>query len=294
MRGKLLATFLALSFLAPLAPAAAPKPAPPKPGAPVDGVVPSFADGTPIAYHAEGQGRPAVVFIHCWSGNQGYWNGVLPEVAKTHRVVTLDLAGHGKSGRGRKAWTMQAYGADVKTVVEKLGLGKIILVGHSMGGPVALEAARIMPERVVGIVPVDTLLDADARDPKGDAEYLAQMKADLPGTTRQFIPAIFGKEADPQLVKRVADEMAAADPAAAIGSMESLMAYDEAAGLKATRAPIKAINGDRRAANLAANRKYHPNFDAVSIAGSGHFPQFEKPAEFLKALLETLAAFPAR
>ncbi len=54
-----------------------------------------------------------------------------------------------------------AFGADVQAVVEYLGLEKVILVGHSMGGPVALEAARLMPDRVIGVIAVDALQDAD-------------------------------------------------------------------------------------------------------------------------------------
>jgi pimeloyl-ACP methyl ester carboxylesterase len=148
----------------------------------VDAIVPSSLDRVPIHYNAVGQGVPAVVLIHCWMCDSGIWHNVLPELRRTHRVVTLDLPGHGRSGKDRKVWSIAALGEDVKTVVETLHLDHVILVGHSMGGPVMLEAARLMPGKVVGMVGVDTLLNADAkRDPKEIDAWLAKMKADFPG-----------------------------------------------------------------------------------------------------------------
>src|SRR5882672_7797720 len=119
------------------------------------------ADGVPIHYATQGQGEIAVVFVHGWAINRRYWDAQVPVFAHTHRLVTLDLAGHGRSGSERKDWTMAAFGQDVRAVVEALSLKKVVLVGHSMSGNVILEATRAMPERVVGLVPVDTLLDVD-------------------------------------------------------------------------------------------------------------------------------------
>src|SRR5439155_22087474 len=90
------------------------KPAePPVPGAApaaaaVDAMVRS-ADGVAIHYHAEGNGEPAVVLIHCWSCNGTFWKPVVEHLAPTRRVVTVDLGGHGPSGRNRAAWTIPAY-----------------------------------------------------------------------------------------------------------------------------------------------------------------------------------------
>src|SRR5512144_68056 len=118
-----------------------------RPEAAVNGVVAS-ADGVAIHYHAEGRGSPALVFVHCWACDRHLWDAEVPVFAASHRVVTLDLAGHGESGRGRKDWTIAAYAEDVRAVVEALHLDRVVLIGHSMGGPVIVEAARKMPARV--------------------------------------------------------------------------------------------------------------------------------------------------
>src|SRR5882762_1596697 len=123
------------------------------PGGTVDGIVAS-ADGVDIHYRVEGAGSPAVVLIHGWAGDASIWAGQVKELGASHTVVTIDLAGHGASGRNRAAWTVPAFAEDVRAVVEKLDLKRVVLVGHSMSGYVILEAARLMPDRIAALVPV--------------------------------------------------------------------------------------------------------------------------------------------
>ena len=85
-----------------------------------------------------GRGAPALVFIHGWSCDRTYWRGQVDAFSQTFRVVAVDLADHGESGTGRQVWTIGAFGEDVAACVSKLGLQRIILIGHSMGGDVIL------------------------------------------------------------------------------------------------------------------------------------------------------------
>jgi len=110
------------------------------------------ADGIPIAYEVHGAGMPALVFIHGWSCDRSYWDAQVEPFAQTHQVVAIDLGGHGESGLARKKWTIESFGADAVAVVDKLGLGRMVLVGHSMGTQVALETYRLAPARVRGLV----------------------------------------------------------------------------------------------------------------------------------------------
>src|SRR5574342_1002926 len=153
----------------------------------VDGTVPS-SDGVPIRYHAEGAGEPALVFVHCWCCDRRLWDGQLPAFAPGHRIVTLDLAGHGESGRGRKDWTIEAYAADVRAVADELDLARAILVGHSMGGKVIVEAARSMGRRVVGIVPVDAWTNVREREKAEDIDtFVAPFRTDYEKAAAKYI-----------------------------------------------------------------------------------------------------------
>lgn len=265
--------------------------------APVEGEARSF-DGTRIHYRVDGRGEkgsPALVFVHCWSCDLHYWEAQLPRFARRYRVVALDLAGHGRSGKGRRDWTVESFGRDVEAVVRHLDLKRVVLIGHSMGGPVVLEAARRMPERVAGLVPVDTLLDVDDHmTPEKIEEYLAPFAADYKAATDKFARAyMFTPTSPPALVDAIVREASAADPAVAIPALRSTWAYDAAPALESLKVPIVAVNADKWPTNLAAARRHAPQFDVVLVKGVGHYLMREKPEGFNVALEEALVRLKA-
>jgi pimeloyl-ACP methyl ester carboxylesterase len=117
------------------------------------------ADGVEIAYTTAGVGDEGLVLIHGALVDRAFWDRQVSGCAARFRIVALDLAGHGGSGRGRAAWTIPAFGEDVRAIVEALGLRRVVLVGNSLGGAVALESARLLHERAVGVIGIDTLHD---------------------------------------------------------------------------------------------------------------------------------------
>ena len=115
------------------------------------------ADGTAINYYEHGQEGPVLVFVHGWSCDASYWREQVEYFKHKYHMVLIDLAGHGRSGSERENYTMEAFGQDVKAVVESVGAEKVVLIGHSMGALVIADAARLMPEKVIGLVAVDDL-----------------------------------------------------------------------------------------------------------------------------------------
>src|SRR4051812_39739445 len=112
-------------------------------------------DGTEIAFDVRGTGQPTVVLVHGGSCDRTYWQAQLGPLARQGPGVTVDLAGDGESGVGAD-WSIERFGLDVVAVVDRLDLTDVVLVGHSMGGEVVLEAALRLRARVRGIVWVDT------------------------------------------------------------------------------------------------------------------------------------------
>ena len=253
------------------------------------GTVPS-ADGVPIRYEVGGQGSPAVVFVHCWTCDRHFWDHAAARLARDHRVVTLDLAGHGDSGRARKAWTMEAFGEDVKAVVESLGLERVILVGHSMGGPVILEAALRLPGQVVGLIPVDTLLNVEDRaSPDQVAAFLAPLRADYKPSAEGFIRKfMFVPGTDPALIERIVRQAGAAPAEAAVAWLEATWRHDDAAAFEKVTVPIRAINADKFPTDREANRRHAPQFDAMILKGLGHYLMLEDPGRFDAALVRAV------
>src|SRR5690242_18391046 len=176
-------------------------------------VVPA-AGGVPIHYSVAGKGEPSLVFIHCWTCNRTFWENQVAEFSKTNRVVTIDLPGHGESGKDRKTWSVESFGDDVKTIVTKLGLKRVVLVGSSMGGPIALEATRRMPDNVVAIVPVDSLQNVEqALTPEQVDGVIKQMTADYKNATTGLLNQFFFSANTPEAVKtRVINEAISRQP----------------------------------------------------------------------------------
>jgi hypothetical protein len=128
--------------------------------------------GAPIAFDTRGSGEPALVFIHGWAADRSYWREQADAFAPDHRVVTLDLTGHGPFAAASPPRFVLALSADVEAVVRDLGLKRVILIGHSMGGAVALASAKRLAGIVRGVVIVTPEIRGDF-----DADFSGAMKA---------------------------------------------------------------------------------------------------------------------
>lgn len=245
------------------------------------------ADGLPIAFIAQGEGSPALVFVHGWSCDKSYWKPQMEHFSKNHRVVAIDLGGHGESGQGRDVWTIEAFGADVRAVVNDQKLGRMILIGHSMGGPVIISAAGGQSQDVLALVGADTFQDFVNEWPEEERKLLQGLQADYEKTTDAFVRSMFPKSADPALVDRIAADMSAAPPQVALGAMEALFDNDIKAALKGLDVPIYCINADLWPTNVEGNRQYATSFDLSLMPGVGHFVMLEDPARF-NTLLEEI------
>ena len=149
------------------------------------------ADGVEIAYTVRGTGTVALVFIHGGLADRTFWKGQLDALSSRFRVVALDLAGHGESGR-RAAYTMSAWADDVRAVVDTLHLERVVLVGNSLGGPVALEAAHLLPGRVLGVIGIDTLHDLTQKMDEAASRSRAEaIRSDFAGTCRSMVNELF-------------------------------------------------------------------------------------------------------
>jgi pimeloyl-ACP methyl ester carboxylesterase len=269
---------------------------PPAPVAATQGTA-TAADGVSIAYDVRGAGEPTLVFIHGWCCTRAFWKNEVDVFAKDHQVVTLDLPGHGASGSDRSRWSIHGLGADVQAVVEARGLSKVVLIGHSLGGPVALEAAGLLPGRVVAVIAIDTLQDVDFVYPPEAVEAMAaRFEHDFTGTMTQAVRAQFPETADPTLVEWVLSNSLAANHEAALAIMRDYVNFDMKAALSAAKVPVRCLNvapgeeGGLRT-NVEGNRKFG-DFDAVMLQDVGHFPMLEQPEKFNELLRTVLKALP--
>lgn len=245
----------------------------------------SSPDGIRIAYEEHGKGVPALVFVHGWSCDRTYWKGQLQSFSKHYKVISVDLAGHGGSGLGRKAWTTEAFGSDVAAVVKKLSLKRIILIGHSMGGAVITEAARQLPDRVAGLIWVDVYKKlGSARSPEQVQAFLAPLRTNFVDSTRVFVRSMFLPNSDSALVERVVMDMSSAPPKVAVEALESALNYSRKIPqvLQELKLPVIAINSDNAPTDTASMQRY--GVKVILMPGVGHFLMMEDPERFNRIL----------
>jgi pimeloyl-ACP methyl ester carboxylesterase len=270
-----------------------PAPAPPPKPRSSDGALQrvASADGVSLGYRVYGSGDPALLFIHGWAADHTYWDAQIDAFKARYTVVTLDLAGHGESGLERRRWTMDAYAEDIIAIARGIPARHLVLIGHSMGGAVALQAARQLDERVIGVIGADTF--QNIANPPVPPEMLERrlepFRRDFPTAMRDYAQrSFFTPRSNPVLVSRIAESMANASPAVALGSIHGVNDMNFSAALADIAVPIVAINSDLVPTDEQRIRIHAPTFRLKVIPGVGHFVMVEDPARFNAVLEQTL------
>ena len=188
----------------------------------------------------------------------------------------VDLAGHGGTDSNRTDWSIARFGQDVATALSAVPNKQIILVGHSMGGPVAIEAARLLKGRVIGIIGVDTFKSIGAPAPsKAQVDALIKAvrsrlhRADPHAGRRASLRQ--GRQPAARAENRLRHVAVAA--ARRVPSLRAVLEYDFTEPLKDISVPIVAINSDLgEPVNEARIRKVLPKFRAVTLPGDRPLP----------------------
>lgn len=246
-------------------------------------------DDVPLAATFKGRGRTALVFIHCWAGDQKFWHHEVERFEDRYRVITFDLAGHGASGDGREPWSVVGLAGDVEAVVDAIPAPRVILIGHSMSGAYVTVAA---PEvtGLVEVILIDTLKNLEAI-PKLEAleEIFAAYRTDFPAMVRTMLPTILYAPGTPQPVRdRLEREFLQTTGDQAVRLLEPLYRCDLRAAAKAVTVPVRGLDTDLHPHAADINRKYFADYDHVTIAGFGHYPMLESPEQFTQALRSLL------
>lgn len=251
-------------------------------------------DGVEISYDIRGKGDITLVFIHGWAADRSFWREQLDAFAGEYRVVSLDLAGHGQSKADRTAWSVTSLAGDVEAVVKKLDLNNVMLVGHSLGGLVALEAARLMPGRVLAVIGADTLHNAEMQyTEKMFRQTLVAFNADFQQTMTASVRSMFPENPNSALADWVVSKACSANQQAVLAIIGELPNLDIKQSFLAAKVPIRCINvapypPANTETRTETNRKY-ADFDVILMQRAGHCPMLERPKEFNSNLRKILA-----
>jgi pimeloyl-ACP methyl ester carboxylesterase len=246
-------------------------------------------DGARIHYKSYGKGRDAIVLVHGWTCNLDNWRDQIPDFAKRNRVIALDLPGHGQSDKPQIAYTMDLFANAIDAVMRDAKVERAVLVGHSMGTPVARQFYRKYPQKTLAIVIVDGGLRLFGtkemreqyltyfRGPKykeAGAQMFAQMMGTLAAAEQERVKTSFANTPQHVLVS-------------AMESMgeESLYGPDKInvpVFAVLAKAPFWPPDTEQFLRGLA------PDLELQWWEGVGHFLMMEKPKQFNDAVIAFL------
>ena len=260
--------------------------------------LPAVSNGdVSIAYTFSGKGDTTILLVHGWCINKEYWRQTIHELTNQYTVVAMDLGGHGHSGHNRTSWTVEDYARDVAALITTLNLQKVILVGHSMGGDIILQAALSMPDKIIGFIAVDTFkgftTKFSAEEEQQISAFIRALKTNFDSTATVYsklalFPANYGDTAS---VNRVIRNIQEADPEIAIQSLESVIQFTpkEVELLPALTIPVQLIVSDYTPTQEEKLKTYcRAGYSLRTIRGTGHYPMIEKPEEFARLLKEAI------
>jgi pimeloyl-ACP methyl ester carboxylesterase len=249
-------------------------------------------DGLKVRYKATGPADSrAIVLVHGWSGSMDLWKEQVPALSRAHRVLVLDLPGHGGSDKPQRDYTMKLFADAIAAVMDDAGVEKAFLVGHSMGTPVIRQFLRLHPRRVLGLVALDGALRPFSRDPAFRDRFLAPYRTDRwKESMAAFIDASFpaGKSATREEVKAIA----IATPQHVVISAGEGMFDPEIWTDDPIDAPLLLLLAKSPFWNEeyeAYVRKLARDLDWRVFDGVGHFLMLQKPEAVNAALLDWLS-----
>ena len=251
-----------------------------------------------VYYDCYGQGTP-IVFLHPWTTNGGIWYYQAFPFAKTNQVIVVDHRGHGRSDKPQSGYSIQEHAADVRAVLDAVGVQQAVLVGNSIGGMIAMQFALDNPDRVKGLLILSSGTAVGEGMPKEAAEAF---KSDFAGTfgallegacsakTKRERPEILavmkGHATVPTNFPQHVFDSSMADPNGVFG-------WNIKTKLSAIKAPTLVVAGEEDQATPVEANKFLadniPGAKLVVMKDVGHFCQLEKPQEFSAMLQEFVA-----
>lgn len=244
-------------------------------------------NGIRLTYERRGTGTP-MVLLHGYPLDHQIWDDVVPLLADTFELIVPDLRGFGGSSTVDSFSAMEDYAADVTALLDHLEIQKAAIVGHSMGGYVALAFARLYPDRITGLGLVSSQVLADPPDRKEGRYKSAAEVADkgIDGVVATMSPKF---TSDARLQESAKQIMERQQPAGYISALKAMAErVDSTPLLSSLNYPVVLVHGDAdtlipidRAREVKAAI---PNAHLFEISGAGHVPMMEAPQKTADAL----------
>ncbi len=252
-----------------------------------DGVALAYDEAGPTTAPATGPPSGSdLVFVHGWTCNRSFFAPQVAELSARHRCVSVDLRGHGASlAPVDGPYTVTQLADDLAWVIGELALDRPVVIGHSMGGAIALQLAATHPSATRAVV----MVDPSPLRPPDVGQLTAAIESDaLRDTQRLLIDGMFLPRSDPALKQRVADVMIGTPEHVTRACWRSFMSWDGIAAAGACTVPalhIAAASPFNAPHEMAAAL---PGLVTGWTVGGGHFNQLEVPDQVSSMIAQFL------
>jgi len=225
--------------------------------------------------------KDAIIFVHGWTCNADFWKESL-NAFPDHRVIAVDLPGHGKSEKPKVNYTMEFFARSIDAVMQKAKVRRAVLVGHSMGTPVIRQFYRVFPERTRGLVIVDgalrPYLNSDVFE-----KFFAPIRADYDKNAHTFIDGMLRPVSNEARRAWIRSAMLATPGYVAISAMDDGMGDMKIWETDQIKIPVLAVMAQSPAWKPDEEqffRSIAPDLEFQMWTGVSHFLMMDKPGEF--------------
>ena len=244
-----------------------------------------------ISYSVQGKGV-AVVLLHGFLENKSMWEAIAESISKNHQVVSIDLLGHGKTGCLGNMHTMENQAKMVWFVLNTININTFVVIGHSMGGYIALAFAELFPKRITKLCLMNSTAAPDDSEKLTNRDRAIKViKTNQEAFIRMAIPNLFSEKSkskfksEIELITQDALKMSAQEIIASIQGMK--IRKDRTFLLKTLKIPILFIIGKKDPAlnynSLIDQIKQYPV--VVKEFPDGHMSHIENKQNLIKTLL---------
>jgi pimeloyl-ACP methyl ester carboxylesterase len=234
-------------------------------------------DGMSLAYEDLGAGEPAFLLVHGWGTERSLFAPLAAWATRAHRVVAVDLCGFGESDASGRPYSIAAYADDLAFVCEQIGLAPAVVVGHSMGGIIALDFAARYGKHVSATV----LLEAMVVAPdviEGLRPVLAGVRSpDCREFVARLMTYLTGPGFDPERRSRLVRGIQECPQQVLVAAMEAILAFDSVAAAARVTSPLLYVGTDVRYTDEDRFRVLCPQLQMERLAGCGHYFPLEVP-----------------
>jgi pimeloyl-ACP methyl ester carboxylesterase len=254
-----------------------------------------YLDNHLVHYEVFGRGQP-IIFLHSWVGSWRYWVPIMDIVSERYRAYAIDFWGFGDSDRTYGIYTLDEYERMLVAFMDEIGIQKANLVGHGMGGMVAIRAAKSNPERFPRLVIVSTPLRGETLHEPARPGTLSRLLGRSSQAPSRFREAEQANLDDKEVRQEIIDdtEMVTEDIRQSIE--ESIIATDlELILPELHNTPILAVYGEKDVITPPNHSTYFDKDNGrpqqlITLPQTSHFPFLEQVTTFSRLLLDFLVS----